>query len=119
MNREVEVTIRHLAGLITLLAAGGWFVHATEEKIRVYVTNSESWEMIGGFYGNSSAVAGTTRGGARSQTVEIIKTLGEKCPEITVTIRKERANYILILDHEGGKGVARRDNKVAVFMEWP
>jgi hypothetical protein len=34
---------------------------------------------------------------------------------VTVTIKQERADFIILLDHEGGKGYARRDNKVAVF----
>jgi len=36
---------------------------------------------------------------------------------LTVTIRKEKANYVILLDHEGGKGIVRKDNKVAVFNE--
>jgi hypothetical protein len=28
---------------------------------------------------------------------------------------KEKADYIILLDHEGGKGIVRKDNKVAVF----
>ena len=27
----------------------------------------------------------------------------------------EKADYVVLLDHEGGKGYARKDNKVAVF----
>lgn len=34
---------------------------------------------------------------------------------MTVTNNKDRANYAVILDHEGGKGYFRKDNKVAVF----
>jgi hypothetical protein len=32
-----------------------------------------------------------------------------------MTNLRERADYIVTLDHEGGKGLLRRDNKVAVF----
>jgi hypothetical protein len=32
-----------------------------------------------------------------------------------VTNNRERANYAVILDHEGGKGALRRRNKVAAF----
>jgi hypothetical protein len=48
-------------------------------------------------------------------TSEIIKTLNERCPEITVTNRLDKADFVLTLDHEGGKGLARRRNKIAVF----
>lgn len=54
-------------------------------------------------------------GGARPQTVEIIKTLGERCPEVVVTNQTQRANYIVTLDHEGGKGWLRVKNKIVVF----
>jgi hypothetical protein len=84
-------------------------------KIRVYVTDSQSWEMTGGFGTSDGSGGGSQRGGARPQTAEIIKTFGERCPEVTVTSNKERSNYAIILDHEGGKGLLRKDNKVAVF----
>jgi hypothetical protein len=44
-----------------------------------------------------------------------MKTFGERCLTCTVTMKKERAEYIVILEHEGGKKIARRDNKVVVF----
>src|SRR5262249_32647660 len=46
---------------------------------------------------------------------EIIKTFGERRPQTTVTMAKEKADYVVLLDHEGGKGVAHKDNIVAVF----
>lgn len=87
----------------------------TDGKIRVYVTDSHSWEMSGGWGAGNGAGGGLESGGARPQTAEIIKTFGERCPEVTVTNNKARGNYAVILDHEGGKGALRKDNKVAVF----
>ena len=85
------------------------------EKPRVFVTDSQSWEIAGGGGGTSDGFGGGTRGGARPQTAEIIKTFGERCPQVTVNNKKEKADYVVLLDHEGGKGIIRRDNKVAVF----
>lgn len=87
----------------------------TESRPRIFVTDSKSWEISGGFGGSSEGFGGGVRGGARPQTVEIMKTFEERCPGVTVTIKQERADFIILLDHEGGKGYARRDNKVAVF----
>lgn len=93
-------------------------------KIRIYVSDSESWEMVGGWsaagYRNSDGSGGFgggghTAGGARPQTAEIMKTFNQRCPEYTITNNKDRANYAVILDHEGGKGLARRRNKIVVF----
>jgi PEGA domain len=82
---------------------------------RVFITDSESWEMIGSSGGSSAGFAGSVHGGARPQTAEIIKTFGERCPEIKVNNIKEKTDYIVVLDHEGGKGYLRHRNKVAVF----
>jgi len=85
------------------------------EKARVFITDSQSWEVAG--YGGGGAGGGgsVTRGGARPQTAEIIKTFGERCPEVMVNNIQEKTDYIVLLDHEGGKGVLRHRNKVAVF----
>jgi CRISPR/Cas system-associated exonuclease Cas4 (RecB family) len=56
-------------------------------------------------------------GGARPQTAEIIKTFGERCPEVKVNNKPDKADYIVVLDHEGGKGFLRHKNKVAVFNQ--
>lgn len=85
------------------------------ERARVFVTDSKSWEMTGGGGGTNAGFGGATRGGARPQTAEIIKTFGERCPEVVVNNKQEKADYVVLLDHEGGKGLIRRDNKVAVF----
>ena len=71
--------------------------------------------MTGGFAGGGSGAAGVSTGGARPQTAEIIKTFRERCPDLEATMEKEKADYFVILDHEGGKGWIRRDNKVVVF----
>jgi hypothetical protein len=92
--------------LLLLLAAA---VAAQESrKTRVYINDSQSWEIEGG-------IGGGTRGGARPQTAEIIKTFNDRCPQLTVTNKEERADYTVILQHEGGKDLVRRDNKFAVF----
>src|ERR1039457_243749 len=88
-----------------------------QDKLRVYVTDSNSWQISGGFGGTDAADAGAIRGGASPQTAEIIKTFGERCPTVVVTSNKEKADYVILLDHEGGKGAARRDNKVVVFAK--
>ncbi len=82
---------------------------------KVFITDSKSWEVSGGMGGTAGGFGGASSGGARPQTAEIIKTFGERCPQVVVTMRQDKADYIVILDHEGGKSVLVRDNKVAVF----
>jgi PEGA domain-containing protein len=82
---------------------------------RVFITDSKSWEMSGGGGGTADAFGTASRGGARPQTAEIIKTFGERCPDVTINNKQEKADYVVLLDHEGGKGIILHDNKVAVF----
>lgn len=88
-------------------------------KVRVFVTDSESWETRGGGAagGNSNGwgASSSFSGGARPQTAEIIKTLNERCPELTVTDILGKANFVIVLNHEGGKGMLAHRNKIAVF----
>ena len=117
--------MRHNLRFIALALALAWAatgnaqeaasVRKTDGKVSVFISDSNSWEMSGGFGGSQGAFGGASTGGARPQTAEIIKTFGQRCPLVTVTINRDRADYVVLLDHEGGKGVARRDNKIAVF----
>lgn len=85
------------------------------DKARVFVTDSQSWSISGSSGGSSSGFGGHTSGGARPQTAEIIKTFTERCPTVVVNNIRDKADYVAVLDHEGGKGLLRKDNKVAVF----
>ncbi len=82
---------------------------------RVFITDSKSWEISGGFGGTEGGFGGAQGGGARPQTAEIIKTFGQRCPDVVVNNKRDRADYVVLLDHEGGKSPLLRDNKVAVF----
>jgi hypothetical protein len=84
-------------------------------KARIFITDSQSWEVFGGGGGSNRGFGGGTAGGARPQTAEIIKTFGERCSEVSVNNIQAKADYIVLLDHEGGKGALRHKNKVAVF----
>lgn len=115
--------MRWIGVVVLLLAMGIFFIgtslvaqtNSVDDKPRVFITDSQSWEIMGGGGGTSEGFGGSTRGGARPQTAEIIKTFGERCPQVTINNKKDRADYVVLLDHEGGKGFIRRDNKVAVF----
>ena len=85
------------------------------DKPRVFITDSQSWSVAGSGGGANGAYGGHMAGGARPQTAEIIKTFGERCPQVVTNNKQERASYIVVLDHEGGKGFLQHRNKVAVF----
>ncbi len=89
------------------------------EKARVFITDSQSWSIAaqsggaGGAFGGG--YGGTMSGGARPQTAEIIKTFGERCPQVITNNIAAKTDYVVLLDHEGGKSVLSHKNKVAVF----
>ena len=87
----------------------------SDGKTRIYVTDSESWQLEGGWAANDHRAGGAVSGGSRPQNAEIIKTFSQRCPAMIVTDNKTRANYVIILDHEGGEGFSRKDNKIVVF----
>ena len=97
-----------LTGLTPLVLFG-------QDKVRIYVTDSDSWSTSGGFISGDDLGLGRSSGGARLQTVEIVKTFNQRCPRLTVTIKKQSADYIVMLDHEGGKQIFRVNNKIAIF----
>ena len=84
---------------------------------RVYVTDSNSCSVRGSAGGANGAFAGSSSGGAQPQTAEIIKTFGQRCPQVTVNNRLDASNYVVELDHDGAKGVLSHRDKIAVFVQ--
>jgi len=101
--------------LVVSMFLASAILSAAAQKPRIFVTDSKSWEVSGGVGGTSDGFGGASKGGARPQTAEIIKTFGERCPDVIINNRQEKADYIVLLDHEGGKELISRDNKVVVF----
>jgi len=90
-------------------------VVAQSDKPRVFITDSQSWQITGNSGGSDGVHGGHMSGGARPQTAEIIKTFGDRCKEVVVNNKQDKADYVVVLDHEGGKSILAHDNKVAVF----
>ncbi len=82
---------------------------------RVFVVESDSWSMGDELNVLDWTNIGSVVGGAKPQTAEIVKTLHERCPNLVVTRKEDRADYVLVLEHEGGKDIVRKDNKFALF----
>jgi PEGA domain len=111
-----------LASLVLLgqqagTAGGTALAGQSETHPRVFITDSSSWETRSAVGGSSSGFAGASSGGARPQTAEIIKTFGQRCPGVTINSRPQASDYVVELDHEGGKGLLAHKDKVAVFVQ--
>lgn len=88
-----------------------------QDKPRIFVTDSNSWSTQGAAGGSNGTFAASSSGGARPQTAEIIKTFGQRCPQVITNNRLDAANYVVELDHEGGKGLLTHKDKIAVFVQ--
>jgi hypothetical protein len=111
-DRKFTVALRaiSLVGILHVaLSAQGYY------KPRVYIEQSDSWEVDNGGSGSIGILDSWTGGGARPQTAEIIKTFKQRCPSVIVTTNKDRADYVVVWEHEGGKSPVIKDNKYAVF----
>ena len=89
--------------------------HAQDGKKRVFITDSQSWQVTGSAGGSNGKFGAYSSGGARPQNAEIYKTFGKLCPGVIVTNIHDKADYVVTLDHEGGKAYLRKDTKVVVF----
>ncbi|MGB8063307.1 MAG: PEGA domain-containing protein [Candidatus Sulfotelmatobacter sp.] len=118
MCKNVSVFLAFVCSCICIggaLAQDSATAPDASDKARVFITDSQSWEVSGGGGGSTAGFGGASHGGARPQTAEIIKTFGERCPDVVVNNIQEKTDYIVLLDHEGGKSVLQHRNKVAVF----
>ncbi len=100
---------------ILLSAAMAQDSPSASQKARVFITDSQSWEVSGSGGGSANGFGGHSSGGARPQTAEIIKTFGDRCPQVVVNNKQDKADYVVLLDHEGGKSIIVHDTKIAVF----
>jgi hypothetical protein len=83
------------------------------EQPRVYIEESQSWTANG--WSPFTGLLGALGGGSRPQTIEIIHTFTKRCPQLTPTRTREGADFVVMLEREGGKSIFRKDNKYAVF----
>ena len=118
-THRIACSILVVASLALVVSVPVWS-KGKKAKPRVYISESQSWEVKGGVGGASvgkgiGGFGGKFGGGARPQTAEIIKTFHKKCGNCIVTMKEERADYVVILEHEGGKDLLRKDNKFVVF----
>lgn len=100
-----------------LIAIAASLILAGAEKPRVFITESSSTQVSGdaavGEVKGSLAFAG----GTSPQNVEVIKAFSRTCPGATVTANREKAEYVVRLDHDATNPTTPfvHGNKVAVF----
>ncbi len=102
---------------ITLTAVVLSTILAAATKPRVFITESPSPQVSAD--GSVSEVKGSLAftGGTSPQSVEVMKTFSRICPDAIVTANREKADYVVRLDHEALNPTTPfvHGNKVAVF----
>ena len=96
----------------------------SENKPRVFVTDSQTWELQGGFPGGGTndgdrPISVQVQNGNR-QIADTMGTLNEKCSDVIVTAKREKADYAVILDRPGDTNVSAniiKDKKYVVYKK--
>ena len=87
------------------------------EKPRVFITESQALSLFNDASAGEAKSALFFSGGNSPQSLDVIKSFTQRCPEVIVTGNREKADYVVRLDHEAVSPTTPfvRGNKVAVF----
>jgi hypothetical protein len=90
---------------------------AAAEKPRVFITESQAAQVIGGAAVGEATGTLSFSGGNSPSNVDVITTFQRRCPAVIITASREKADYVIRLDHEEISPMTPfvRGNKVAVF----
>lgn len=90
---------------------------AAAEKPRVFVMESGTLQATGNASAGEVKGALALTGGSSPESVEVMKTFSRQCPQVVVTASREKADFIVRLDHEAINPTTpfSHGNKVAVF----
>src|SRR5436309_121138 len=98
-------------------AAVGVALCAGAEKPRIFITESGTPQASADASTGEAKGALQFTGGSSPQNVEVMKAFTQRCPNFVVTSNREKADYVLRLDHEEPNPTTlfTHGNKVAVF----
>ena len=87
------------------------------EKPKLFITESSALQLAGDAKVGETKGSLSVMGGTSPQNVEVMKAFQKHCPGLTVTSNREKADYLVRLDHEPVSPTTPfvKGNKVAVF----
>jgi hypothetical protein len=105
------------------LAVSGFVIAAAllggvaPEKPRIFITESQALQVSGNAAVGDAKGGVSVAGGTSPQNVEVMKTFQRRCPAVLVTGNREKADFVVRLDHEEPNPTTLfvHGNKVAVF----
>lgn len=100
-----------------LIAIGLSGSAAAAAKPRVFITESASPQLSGDGSVADAKGSLTFTGGTSPQNVEVMKAFVQRCPNVIVTANRDKADYLVRLDHDAISPTTLfvHGNKVAVF----
>jgi len=101
--------------VFTLMVISGPVTAA--EKPRVFITESTAVQAVGNATAADVKGSLALTGGTSPQNVEVMRAFTQRCPAVVVTANREKADYLVRLDHEAINPTTPfvHGNKVAVF----
>lgn len=101
--------------ILTVLALPA--VLAAAAKPRIFITESTSARVSGDASVGQVKGSLAFTGGTSPQNVEVMKAFSRNCPDAVITANREKADYIVRLDHEAINPTTLfvHGNKIAVF----
>jgi hypothetical protein len=108
----MQSTVLRYAVVLGALAPG-----VAVEKPRVFITESQAVHLAGAAAVGEARGALSLTGGTSPANIEVMKTFLQRCPSVVVTANRDKADYVIRLDHDevGPTTPFVRGNKVAVF----
>jgi hypothetical protein len=87
------------------------------DKPRVFITESTATQVTGDASAGDVKGSLAFNGGTSPQSVEVMKEFSRRCPNVVVTNSRDKADYLVRLDHEAINPTTLfvHGNKVAVF----
>lgn len=103
------------SAMVFIIAISAWGRPA--QKLRVFITESTAPQASGDAAVGDVKGSLAFSGGTSPQNVEVMKAFIRYCPAVIVTSNREKADYLVRLDHEGINPTTPfvHGNKVAVF----
>ena len=69
----------------------------------------KTWVLI------NNGATDSLKPGSDAQTVEAVKTFAQRCPDVGVTVDRNKADFTVLVGHDSHRPYWRRRNKLALF----
>jgi hypothetical protein len=103
--------------LACLLLAAGAVLASDTARIRIFLLGSQPVQLSGDASLGETEGSVQLAGGTAKEHVEVMRNFMKHCPQVIITANRERADYVVRVEHEGANPATlfERANKVAIF----